>query len=152
MRCVRKRLYNEPKFHCIVLWLESGNPRVLIGVHPSTANCFRHLLYGSIFPPERALCHLLRQKPHAKSSTRIYSKRERWFSKLLNCRDKNVCLSYPNKRALTHYGSVVNKKLYKGSFNSVVLNRREFYVLLKSLFVTSRGYYTKLCASRYFGM
>jgi hypothetical protein len=99
-----------------------------------------------------ALCHLLRQEPHAKSSAWFYRKRERWVSKRLNCRVKNICLSYPNKRTQTHYDSVVNKKLYEGTFNSVVLNRREFCVLLKSLFVTSRGYYSKLHASRYFSM
>jgi hypothetical protein len=64
MRRVRNRLYNKPKFHCIVLWLESGNLRALIGVYPSTANCYRQLLYGSIFPPERA-----RAVPPAEAGT-----------------------------------------------------------------------------------
>ena len=52
----------------------------------------------------------------------------------------------------TYYDSVVNKILYKRNFNSVVLNRREFCVLLKSLFGTFRGYCSKFYAGRYFSM
>ena len=60
----KEQAVQQTKFHCIVLWLESGNLRVLIGVHPSTANCYRQLLYGSIFPPERA-----RAVPRAEAGT-----------------------------------------------------------------------------------
>jgi len=144
-------MYNKLKFQCFVLWLGSGNFREEIGVFPSTANCYGQLPYGSIFAPRTCAV------PPAEGGTprkefHMILQKERWFSKLLNWRDKTVCLSYLNKRTQTYYDSVVNEKLYKRSFNSVVLNRREFCVFLESLFVTPRGHYYKLYANRYFSM